>query len=151
MIYEDLSPCTYFGAEQELLAVGWLDSESTFSKGQVSPNFFKSLVELLVDPWQPVAMAGKQPCLLCRFTGGPSEIRYADMTARLGAATLFVPNVDQVFVAPSLVAHYIDAHGYCPPAEFQTAVANCPPMRSMEYLKLMRSFGLHKISGSMQG
>lgn len=148
MIYEDLSPCTYFRAEREkLLAVGWLDSESTFTKGQVSPSFFKSLVELLVDPWQPAAIAGRQPCSLCRFTGGPSEIKYAGMTARLGAANLFVPNADQVFLAPSLIAHYIDAHGYCPPMEFQTAVANCPPMRSMEYLKLIRSFGLHKIGG----
>lgn len=130
MIYEDLSPCTHFGVEQEkLLAVGWLDAQSAFAKGKVSSDFFKSLVELLADPWQPVAIAGRQPCSLCRFTGGPSEIKYAGVTARLGAANLFVPNVAHVFVAPSLIAHYIDAHDYCPPMQFQTAVANCPPMR----------------------
>jgi hypothetical protein len=143
MIYEDLSPCTYFGNEHEkLLAVGWLDADSAFAKGNVSSDFFKSLVELLADPWQPVAIAGRQPCSLCRFTGG--------LTARLGAANLFVPNVAHVFVAPSLIAHYIDAHDYCPPMQFQTAVANCPPMRSIEYLKLMRSFGMHKIGVSTQ-
>ena len=31
--------------------------------------------------------------------------------------------------------HYIDAHEFQPPPEFQRAVMSCPPMRSMEYFK----------------
>ena len=35
----------------------------------------------------------------------------------------------------------MDAHGYSPPAEFQQAVMDCPPMRSMDYLKAILKNG----------
>ncbi len=38
-----------------------------------------------------------------------------------------------VYVAPSTIVHYIDAHGYAPPPAFCHAVFTCPPMRTMEY------------------
>jgi hypothetical protein len=97
-------------------------------------------------PWQPFALAGVQDCFACRFTGGPAELRYAGATARLGATNLFVPADDCVFVTPSLIAHYIDAHDYAPPAEFQQAVMNCPAMRSVAYLKMLRKHGLHRLA-----
>jgi hypothetical protein len=145
--YKDFSACDCFGlSDGRLIAIGWLAAEhADYARGPVSSAFFESLIHLLVDPWQPVALAGMQDCFACRFTGGPAELRYAGAAARIGAANLFVPADDCVFVAPSLIAHYIDAHDYAPPAEFQQAVMNCPAMRSMAYLNMLRKHGLHSL------
>jgi hypothetical protein len=50
-----------------------------------------------------------------------------------GTVNLFVPGRKSVIVAPVLIEHYIDAHGYMPPAEFCEAVLECPPMGTDEY------------------
>jgi len=41
-------------------------------------------------------------------------------------------------VAPALVIHYVEAHGYTPPDAFVQAVLACPPQGSREYFALMR-------------
>ena len=71
--FEDGSPCDYFGlSEARLLAIGWLTSDYPHARGEVSTQFFQSLVELLAEPWQPVLFGGLQRCSFCRLTGGPS-------------------------------------------------------------------------------
>lgn len=145
--YADLSPCDYFGpSDTALLAVGWLDSQHSFQKGRVDRAFFDALSRLLENPWQPFATAGRHGCELCTFTGGPAEIRVGEVTIAVGAANVFVPSDDGVFVAPSLIVHYIDAHEYVPPDAFQRAVIACPPMRSIDYLKALRSHGVHRLA-----
>lgn len=147
--YQDLSEYNCHGlGGANLLAVGWLDVGMPYATGEVTAAFFESLLTLLVDPWQPAVTAGMQACPFCRFSGGPSTVRYGGIAAQVGAANLFVPYLDCVFVAPSLIAHYIDAHGYSPPADFQRAIAECPPMRSMEYLKRLRAQGTHRIGSA---
>ena len=59
----------------------------------------------------------------------------------LGATNIWVPAGDRIFVAPSLILHYIDAHGYRPPDAFIDAVRQCPPQRSPEYEKAMFTAG----------
>ncbi|WP_437669808.1 hypothetical protein [Sorangium sp. So ce131] len=141
--YADLSPCDYFGRWQDVLrAVGWLEPGHPFATGPVPEELFGALVRLLSEPWQPVAAGGSQRCPYCRFTGGPRELRYEGTAIRVGANNLFVPASDGVHVAPSLIAHYIDAHDYRPPPAFQQAVLRCPEMRSIAYLKEIRARGL---------
>lgn len=142
--FHDLSPNSYFGQwEDILLSVGWLDSAHDYPRGTVTPAFFRALVQLLVDPWQPGALAGFHRCSFCPFTGGPGSLVFEDRTIVLGSANLFVPGpAGKVYVAPSLIAHVIDAHGYAPPEEFQRAVLECPTMRTMPYLKALRERGL---------
>ncbi|WP_444547640.1 DUF7919 family protein [Sorangium atrum] len=143
--YPDLSPCDYFGRWQDILrAVGWHESGHSFTTGPVAKEFFGALMRLLSNPWQPVAFAGRQPCPYCRFTGGAAELRFEDVAISVGANNLFVPARDEavVYVAPSLIAHYIDAHDYCPPPVFQEAVLDCPEMRSFAYLKKIKEKGL---------
>ena len=69
-------------------------------------------------------------------------MRIGDNDIMLGAANVFVPSDEAIYVAPSLVLHYIDAHAYLPPEEFRRAVEACPPMRSIEYLKALRRHGV---------
>ena len=107
--YVDLRPCDYFGRWHEvLIAVGWLEPGNSFATGKVSKKFLEQLVGLLRDPWQPVVTAGHHRCAFCRFTGERNMIV-------AGTDNLFIPARACVYVAPSLVAHYIDAHEYCPP------------------------------------
>ena len=53
--------------------------------------------------------------------------------------------VNERYASPSTILHYVDSHGYAPPLEFQRAVIECPPMRSMEYLRAIQRAGLTKL------
>ncbi|RKH13038.1 hypothetical protein D7V97_06655 [Corallococcus sp. CA053C] len=143
--FQDLAPCSYFERwESSLLAVGWLDSGHAFTKGAVGEEFFAALIRLCVQPWAPAVFAGRHPCPLCRFTGGPGSVTYQGMTVSIGEANVFVPGLARVYVAPTMIAHYIDAHEYAPPMVFQDAVLRCPEMRSMAYLKAIKALGLKR-------
>jgi hypothetical protein len=141
--FEDLSPCSHFGRWAEsLLAVGWLESGREFTKGSVGKDVFSILVRLCVKPWQPMVPAGRHPCSFCRFTMGPAQLVYEDASVALGNANVFLPGSQKILVAPTMLLHYIDAHGYAPPQEFLEAAVRCPAMNSLEYLRQMKARGL---------
>jgi hypothetical protein len=141
--FEDLSPCTYFGRSQEhLLAVGWLQPSMPHNRGIVTEKFFDALIKLLKDPWQPVVCAGREPCGYCRFSKWVWELKYRELVVSIGSNNLFVPGCNHVFVAPSMIAHYIDAHEYQPPAQFQDAVLSCPAMKSIPYYEKLKEAGI---------
>ncbi len=68
----------------------------------------------------------------------PEPIRVGDRVLSMGQLNLFIPGEGCVYVAPSLIAHYIRSHRYAPPAEFVEAVLECPEMHSEEYLQARR-------------
>jgi len=134
--FNDLSVCDFLPSGDGLgfLAIGWLEPGHQYGRGEVRKDFFLKLCALLQHPWQPpVPCGGIHRCGFCRFSGGGElafgGYRYSGSSNRL----LFVPDGSRVFVAPAGVPHYIDAHEYCPPAEFQQAVMNCPEMGSAKY------------------
>lgn len=141
--YADLSPCDYFPSDVQgkLVAVGWLDAEFPYPKGDVDSEFVARLVELLADPWQPAVAMGRHECPFCRFSGGPATFQFKNTTVNMGVSNVFVPASGAIYVAPSLILHYIDSHGYVPPERFQQAVMECPPMKSMPYLKAILANG----------
>jgi hypothetical protein len=141
--YPDQSSCGYFECNQpeKLIAVGWLDPGDPFNQGPVSADFFSKLTGLLVNPWQPAIPMGRHECGFCRFSGGPGVFRYDGLEVHVGISNVFVPAGGFLYVAPSLILHYIDSHGYSPPDDFQRAVLGCPPMRSIEYLKAVLTNG----------
>ena len=130
--FSDLSPCDYFGSQAaaSLIAVGWLERGHQYTTGVVSIEIYETLINLVRDPWQPAASAGLHGCDLCQYE---SEARCS--------STIFIPADGYLFVSPTLITHYMNAHGYAPPKEFCSAVLACPPMRSMEYLKLVLASG----------
>ena len=138
--YADLAPCNYFTPNHDgkLLAVGWLSRWRRYSRGAVSDDVVARIHQLLVDPWDPDGFLGWHDCNFCRVTNGPRQLTLDNVTVHLGISNLFIPTVDRLFVAPSLILHYIDAHDYSPPQDFFDAVMACPDMRSMDYLKLIR-------------
>jgi hypothetical protein len=149
---EDLSQCQYFPLEStdKLLAVGWLDDQYSYHQDAVEESFIVKLTELLLHPWQPIGVMGSHKCQFCRFSGGPSTFEFNKLSIRMGINNLFVPYCGFIYVAPSLILHYIDAHGYAPPEQFQRAVMACPPMKSMQYLKKILENGGRSIVKGMK-
>jgi hypothetical protein len=129
---EDLGPCDDFGPAFSpfLRAVGWLEREHPYPAGEVDRRVYERLVEFSTCPWRPTVAAGVHPCGLCLYRGEAH-----------GKNNLFIPGDGVVFVCPELITHYMNAHGYAPPAEFCRAVPACPPMRSMGYLKSLLANG----------
>src|SRR6476469_11157307 len=118
--YADLSSCTYFGDGHALVAIGWLERGNHFPIAARDPRVYQRLVELAVDPWQPMVAPGSLGCTLCEYE-----------PEKLGAKNIFIPGHGFLYVCPELIGHYMNAHGYGPPEEFCEAVLRCPPMRSM--------------------
>lgn len=134
--YSDLSPCRYYNEnEKRLTAVGWLEEGFEYSKGIVSEEFLRKLVELLVGAPRMMSYfrLGSHACSICP-DGVVSNGEVLGKKVRLGAYELFVPASERrVYVAPSTIAHYITEHGYSPPQEFQDAVLECPKIKSLKY------------------
>ena len=134
--FPNLSPCTYFGRQySRLIAIGWLDPGSEYQKGGVSGDFFSSLVALLEHPGQPFICLGIHYCSFCQLTNVDKDHKIT-----IGVDNLFIPGKDQVYVAPSMITHYIDSHDYQPPLEFQEAVMFSVGIRRMDYEKKLEAF-----------
>ena len=113
--YPDLSACDYFGSiDVPLVAIGWLENGRPVPTGEVPEQVFEQLRELLREPWGP-AFCGWHDCDLCVYRYGPSKLGTHRNT--MGFKNVFVPGDAKIYVAPELILHYIDQHGYSPPAE----------------------------------
>ena len=147
MYFPDLTELHLPGFEHfsQLVAIGWLESGHEFPRGDVNRQFVHKLADLLINPWQPATAMGRHSCGFCRLTGGPSSFRLDDAAyaseVSMGISNLWLPADGFLYVAPSLILHYMDAHGYVPPGEFQAAVMACPTMRSINYLKALLKNG----------
>jgi hypothetical protein len=133
MFYPDLGRRCDVDFGEHVRAVGWLARGQPFQTGEVADDFFRALHEHVCAAWQPVGMPGIHLCEFCaqplpngRFVGGNSNV--------------WIPCGDRVFVAPALILHYIEVHGYRPPEEFVDAVLAAPHQGSREFHELMDRF-----------
>ena len=135
--FPDLSPYAYVHyGRPNVVHVGWLDGAHPFPKGRVAVDVIAKLrllaekpvrlsrgwhfCEVCVTPDDVVVSylpnAGKQIDPKC------SWVKWANQ--RRGNGEIAVTYEETVFAAPVLILHYIEEHGYLPPAEFLTAVEN---------------------------
>lgn len=135
MWYEDLTECDYFGKKYSkiLTAVGWLEAEKPYTKGEVDTNVYEKLCEFNRKPLTIASYRGFHRCDFC-FSENER-----------GSSNIFVPYRGKVYVCPQLITHYIKNHSYCPPQEFNEAVFVCPPIRSMDYRIKMLENGMKRI------
>jgi hypothetical protein len=120
--------------------MGWLEPSHPYDKGPLDDAFVRALVALATDPFQPFVFAGGHRCGFCRLSGG-SGFLYGNQNVSIGSENIFVPDGERLFVAPSMILHYMDAHEYAPTANFQRAVLACPPVRSPEYKRAFLKAG----------
>lgn len=109
--FEDLQPCTAVPGEwRNLLAVGWLSRDHEFTRGAFDREFLDD------------AMRGEY-----RVPGVGSFVRKCELCSgadlpRTEAGLLFIEGNGVMYVAPRLIRHYVQKHGYRPPPAFISAL-----------------------------
>ncbi len=109
------------------LAFGWLDPAHDFTRGDCPPHVVAALEDAARTPVDRTR--GWQRCGLCpRDEHGPtSYTTTAGDQLSLGDASLEVPARGRTrWVAPTLVLHYIHAHGYRPPQDLVDLLGSPP-------------------------
>lgn len=132
MYFTDLSQYCYHLPDncefENVLNIGWLDSDHSFPTGTVDSLFFERLRRLFCSLKTDLKIhvnqiRGQHPCNLC---GEYVEVlcENESRTRLLGSVQIWVPSVDgqYIYAAPSLILHYIEQHSYIPPIEFVEAV-----------------------------
>jgi hypothetical protein len=110
------------------IAVGWLEVDHPFPQGPVPDAFLDALFVACRDD-RSAAMRGYHYCPFCG-NGRVDEVpppqtvqRGTDMIVLGDAEVRFVSKQSERWlIAPTLVFHYVEAHGYRPPDEFVAAV-----------------------------
>ncbi len=128
--FPDLSNCTYFGDKLTpyLRAVGWIDFNQGYSKGQLSDQrVYDRLLKFRYEGVEYHNRMGPYKCQICQF--------------EWGIRNLFIPGNGYLFVCPEMITHYINIHWYLPPPEFCDAVLACPDMHTTEYKKIFLENG----------
>ncbi|HWQ15067.1 MAG TPA: hypothetical protein VNL77_19880 [Roseiflexaceae bacterium] len=160
--YADLETCTYFPQRSDrLLAVGWLERKYPYTRGTTDPRVIDRFAEFLVNQGRhvPGVFLGGHSCSFCfpdderwdqdpegrwQFGGGSwLRMEFKGQRIQLGIANLFIPGKGVMYVAPSLMLHYMVDHGYTPPQVFSDALLSCPPIGSEEYYDLFEQNGPH--------
>lgn len=116
--YPDLATRTDVLHGAHVRAVGWLSAAHPFPTGASSGAFVQRLADF-VARWDdssrvlglPDSM-GMHDCELCR--------------AFHGNGNFAVPLDDVLFVAPTMIHHYVVSHRYAPPAPFVEAILTAP-------------------------
>jgi SseB protein N-terminal domain len=111
MFIKDLSPMpdATHRSTSKAIAVGWLEFGQPFSTGPIPFEFQQKLRELCMRPVRRTR--GFHICTFCKN----------DEVQGNGEIDVPCPNA-AVFIAPSLISHYADMHGYQPPRQFVEAV-----------------------------
>lgn len=133
MYYPDLSPYEYgapIGPCSVMLNVGWLDISKSFTPGSVPAEFLERL--LLLSESSINRTRGSHACTFCLSElrsdsrgemDGKSAIRMLRSLGGLGNGEIVVVSGNgNCYVAPTLISHYVERHGYRPPSEFVDAV-----------------------------
>lgn len=125
--FPDLSPYSYGRSEPHpnILNTGWLSDEHHFIRGSVSYPFLMALTRMAETPTN--LYRGLHTCEFCQ---PPADIiaadeRYYDVwaSARSGNGEIRVSGPGGIiYVAPTLIVHYITEHQYRPPQQFIDAV-----------------------------
>ena len=128
MYFQDLTPYEYarHSIRRNRLNVGWLSREHEFPIGDTSEDFRRVLNQLATNPTN--LCGGHHDCEFCEsplrkfFFWGSRYRPSASMDEGNGEIRVPAAEGDVIYVAPQLVAHYVEAHRYLPPAAFVEAV-----------------------------
>lgn len=128
MWFDDLSPYQYLQdkAHSCMYNVGWLAKDHGFPKGKTSSEFLTCLFAHCRAPVNK--MRGFHHCEFCDQQHGTSQVLAEKDGERiyLGNAEIHVRGDDsKIYVAPTLIYHYVSVHEYLPPAAFIEAVCKC--------------------------
>ena len=117
------------------MSVGYLARGHDYPEGETSEAVFDRLASLVM--LQLVDWMGYHHCDLgvCGSNQPQPDFYWRGMKIpRCCNTDILVPGKAVVYMAPSLILHYIRTHRYLPPTCFLEAVLDCPEPRSAAYL-----------------
>ncbi len=139
-LYADLTPYTACHDAEAIgltpLSVGWLDRRRPFPTGQIAPQLLERLLSFCEEPAVVCPFVAQQPCPLC---GQRITLSLNGRLFPLGWAELRAIGAEDIYAAPTLIYHFIEAHHYQPPAAFIQAVLHGPPPGSAEHRALVNT------------
>jgi hypothetical protein len=130
--FRDMGRESMVAVGDHVRAVGWLSSDRPFARTEVSAEFVARLREFVrlanrsADALSFPAFAGWHTCEFCGKVH-----RFGNFGAPSGPA---------LFVAPEMVGHYVELHGYTPPPELVAAVLASPLPDTPEYRAAVAGF-----------
>ena len=137
--YTDLSETTMITAGSHIRAIGWLDDKHVFQAGEAPAEFVRKLQKIIEKyaesegalGWILDSFFGYHTCELChKFDHG---------------GNFGVPAGQVLYVAPAMISHYVEEHGYLPPQQFIDAVLESPIPGAKDYEDAVVVFwGLHE-------
>jgi hypothetical protein len=118
--YPDLSPYTYDSVDQKMLNVGWLSREHPYTTGTAPEGLTDALAKMASEKVK--VQRGMHFCELC-----PDFRTAREHTSRgdvfIGSGEIHVADGKEVvYASPAMIVHYVEDHGYLPPAEYCTAI-----------------------------
>src|SRR3954471_11041976 len=116
----------YSPAEDGLVAIGWLDGEVPFERGDVPRHFVDELRRICEHPVN--LTRGLYGCMFC--PGRPTWVTVPTATGEhvVGHGEIRVSGAGGTrYASPDMIIHYVEAHGYRPPDEFVAAVTGVDP------------------------
>ena len=129
MYYQDLS--TYYYCADiifpNIFNVGWLDNNHIYNIGETDKIIVKKLEVILLNKSPCSSIVNEMRGVYeCPFCGSDRIIINIDgEKILLGNSEVWVPAKEgHVYVAPSLIHHYINEHNYAPPQEFTDSLLN---------------------------
>src|SRR5262245_50585720 len=141
--YPDLGTTTMVDQGAHVRAVGWLAADRPFAVGVMS-EAGRSRLRLFVEKSEDSVDALGWPIFL--------GVHRCELCHQFNAGGHFgVPLGDVLYVAPDMIIHYVEDHGYCPPQEFIDALTNSPEPDTDEYVVAVKPFReLHRRSLELQ-
>ncbi|RSS73348.1 hypothetical protein [Streptomyces sp. WAC06614] len=121
--YPDLATYDYdYHAPPEGLTIGWLEGDEAFPTGESSDEFVTDLLDL--GAFLDHKARGFHHCTICPVLTEPMATSpRTGQTYPLGHAEIRATAPDgTLYVAPNLIIHYVQEHGYLPPTQFVEAV-----------------------------
>jgi hypothetical protein len=124
--FADLTPYSYWPADGSV-NVGWLSLSHPFKTGLVDAPVVDSILRLVRD--HPVNRTrGWHRCELCAEPAHPLAMCADGTQVYLGDCEIRIGGMGQnIYAAPSLVAHYMADHRYLPPQGFIDAALRHSP------------------------
>jgi hypothetical protein len=166
--FADLTFYTYFGGlETTAKNIGWLQRGHAFPTAAPSGETLDLLWQFCSVP--VMKMRGVHVCDLCevpqasyaerngkKLLLGHSEIRAFSAGSNISSLRKALEEAESggliflqrspvpfsIYAAPTLIYHYVEAHHYKPPEEFQRALCEGPQPTSPAYFELLRRLNI---------
>jgi len=126
-----------------LLNVGWLDKRQYYMQEAFDNTIKEKLLWSILNYCEnPVNLTtGHHTCNLCpNEYGRILNVQRKGKEINLGNGEIFVKGINNlVYVAPTLIYHYIEVHNYKPPEEFFNAVSTSSTIEDFLFFKDMEA------------